>query len=255
MTDSDKFEVGPRLEPQLLDECNSGDSSIRWAAAISLSEFPTLPSALALHKLRTDASELVRTAATNSLSSFPPSLLNEMEVTLAQKPVSEFNSEVWKSYPLPDYGKSVSDEYRRAVLEIINTEGPTSGGRLRRLLGEASLMGRNFNVTKGLAVVQPLIISGQILRVDRFGHDAGLEKMIFTAPGIPEIVIRSRNSRLLTEIPVNEARAVLASNTRYKLRPNKNLGFEILSRHYEIKPNELFLVGEALETQWEGLFS
>lgn len=238
----------------LLAEINSPDSSRRWTIALSLSQFINIESALALHKLKSDPNELVRTAAATSLSGFSQSLLTEMETTLASKADSDFVSGVWKSSPLPPLLKDVAEMYAEAVLDIVKTEGPTTGGRLRRLLGEASLMGKGLNYSKLNSVLDPLLKAGLVLRVDRHGVEARLEQVIISAPGLPEIVVRPRNQRLLTEIPINEARAVLQSNTRYRLRPNKNLGFEVLSRHYEIQPNELFLVGEALENQWAGLF-
>ncbi len=238
----------------LLAEIDSPDSSRRWTIALTLSQFENIESALALHKLKSDPNELVRTAASSSLSGFSQGVLTEMETTLASSVDSNFISGLWKSTPLPPFLKAVTDEYADAILEIIKTEGPTTGGRLRRLLGEASLMGKGLNYTKLASVLDPMLKAGHVLRVDRHGVDARLEQVIVSAPGLPEIVVRARNQRLLTEIPINEARAVLQANTRYRLRPNKNLGFEVLSRHYEIQPNELFVVGEALENQWEGLF-
>jgi hypothetical protein len=254
MTEQNRLDASSAAETQFLLEAKSDDEMTRWASAISLAEFASLESALTLHSLKSDPSVLVRTAAANSLASFPEALRKEMETSVAQDVSSGFVSEVWKSYPLPKFVKSVLNEYCEATLKIIFTEGPTTGSRIRRLLAEASLMGRSFNATKCLAVIEPLVESGKLTRIDRFEPKAPIDKMIFTSPGIPEIVVRHRDSRLITEIPVNEARAVLLANTRYKLRPNKNLGFEVLSRHYEIQQNELFLVGEALENQWEGLF-
>lgn len=254
MADQNSFGTPELGLDHLIEHAKSTDSTRRWTAALALADFESLQSALTLHELKSDPNELVRTAASASLAGFSQTTLSEMETKLATTVDSSFVSGVWKSSPLPPLVKAANEEYADAILEIVRTEGPTTGGRLRRLLGEASLMGKGLNYAKLKSVLDPMLKEGIVLRVDRHGIDERLEKIIVSAPGLPEIVVRSRNQRLLTEIPINEARAVLQANTRYRLRPNKNLGFEVLTRHYEIQPNELFLVGEALENQWAGLF-
>jgi len=72
---------------------------------------------------------------------------------------------------------------------------------------------------------------------------------------MPEFVIRGRDGRDITEIPVNEARAVLLNNRLMRRNPsNRDAGFRVLMEQYGIKPNEFFLVGEAMEHQWQTLF-
>jgi hypothetical protein len=54
---------------------------------------------------------------------------------------------------------------------------------------------------------------------------------------------------------VNEAKAVLLDNRVTRRNPaNRDAGFRVLMEQYDIKPNEFFLVGEAMEHQWQTLF-
>ena len=231
------------------------DFAQRWTAAIGLSEIHTLESAQILFMLQSDEQEIVRTASKSSLSAMPASIRLALEKSLAVSGASvDFIPNVWKTKPLAPYTASLKHDYQNVVLDIISTEGPTCASRIRRLLGGASLTGSGFTAHKCKQVLDPMLASGLIYRVDRHPLEANFEFLILSQKALPEFVIRKRNDRQLTEIPVNEARAVLMQNIKYQRKPDKEVGFQVLCMHYEIQQNEFFLVGEALEGQWLGLF-
>lgn len=230
--------------------------SNRWLAAIKLSEIHEEWSATLLWKLKVDDDSNTRAAAIAALKKFPEDLLSRLQLAGTDKPARR-NVEVWRSGILPILSKDSRDEYEAAVLSLLQAEGPTTGGRVQRLIQKASQPsgGGKLTQAKLKPLLQNLIGANQVTRADEFFDSENLDLWILHIPTDPELIVRPRNERLLTEIPVNEARQVLLEDPRAQRRAdNKEVAFAVLRRHYEIDQNELFLVGEALEGQWRNLF-
>lgn len=228
----------------------------RWLAAIKLSEIHELWAAKLLWNLKVDADENTRTAAVTGLKTFPESILSLLSEARSSSGVVSV-SERWKSGILPALTKDSREDYEAAVLSIVASEGPTTGARIQRLLQQASQPSGGGKVSQGKLkpILDTLIKSNDLTRADEFLDSENLELWILHAPGQNDLVVRGRNERLLTEIPVNEARAVLLSDQRFQRRPdNREVAFAALRRHYDIDQNELYVVGEALEGQWRNLF-
>lgn len=231
-------------------------SSNRWLAAIKLSEIHEEWAAKLLWKLKVDEDSNTRAAAIAALKKFPEKLLSSLHAKSEAVPARRA-VEVWKSGILPVLSKDSREEYEAAVLSILQAEGPTTGGRVQRLIQKASQPsgGGKLTQAKLKPLLENLLRANEVTRADEFFDSENLDLWILHIPTDPELIVRTRNERLLTEIPVNEARQVLREDPRVQRRAdNKEVAFAVLRRHYEIDQNELFLVGEALEGQWRNLF-
>ncbi len=142
-------------------------------------------------------------------------------------------------------------------MSIIAHEGPTTGGRIQRLLQLAAQPGGGGRISQGKLrpLLESLLEDNSLTRADEFFDSDNTDLWILHLPGHASTTVRPRNERFITEIPVNEARQVLLNDQRFQRRPdNRDVAFAVLQRHYEIQQNELHLVGEALEGQWQNLF-
>lgn len=244
------------LESQAVDTVATN----RWLAAIKLSEIHEQWSAELLWKLKIDEDQNARDAAVNALKSFPAEILSKLgSVDSTSEIVAEDYSdfESWKFGILSPWSSDTKDEYEGAALTIVEHEGPTTGGRIQRLLELAARPGGGGKITQAKLrpLLENLISANALTRADEFYDSDNIDLWILHVPGHPAVVLRPRNERLLTELPVNEARQVLLRDQRYLRRPdNREVAFAALQRHYEIHANEFFLVGEALEGQWQNLF-
>lgn len=228
----------------------------RWFAAVALAQIHE-PWAFDLLKvLKADRDESTRVAAVNALRAFP---VEFFDVSLDESNgVSDFVPGVWKIRPLPTYDVDCRDLFLAAVMDIVGTEGPVTGGRIQSRLTGATAISSGKRISKGRlkTLLDELIKSNALTRADSHLDSDDVELWIVHAPVMPEFVIRGRDGRDLTEIPVNEAKAVLLDNRATRRNPtNRDAGFRVLMEHYGIKQNEFHLVGEAMAQQWQTLFS
>lgn len=228
----------------------------RWFAAVALAQIHE-PWAFDLLKvLKADRDESTRVAAVNALRAFP---VEFFDVSLiGSNEVSDFVPGVWKIRPLPTYDVASRDLFLAAVMDIVGTEGPVTGGRIQSRLTGATAISSGKRISKGRlkTLLDELIKSNVLTRADSHLDSDHVELWIVHAPVMPEFVIRGRDGRDLTEIPVNEAKAVLLENRATRRNPaNRDAGFRVLMEHYGIKQNEFHLVGEAMAQQWQTLFS
>ena len=239
------------------EKSNSPEGIDRWLAAVALGQIFEDWSLEILWTLKSDSDENTRNAAVNALRGFPQELL-------ARRPghtediSGDFKPGIWKLRPLPKLDTTNRNIYLAAVLDITGTEGPTTGTRLQNLLSKASgiTSSGRLSKTRMKSLIEALLLTNAITRADSFPESDDIDLWIVHPPNTPECVVRPRNSRELTEIPVNEARAVFLMDPFIDPDfPNRDSAFAILTEHYEIKPNEYFLIGEALATQWQTLFA
>lgn len=260
MTERKSFFTSETDQKELESLAVDGNATNRWLAAIKLSEIKELWSAKVLWRLKVDEDTNARSAAINALKSFPPNLLSQLssDVSETSHPSDDFSQfESWKSWILSPFSAETREEYVAAIMSIIAHEGPTTGGRIQRLLQLAAQPGGGGRISQGKLrpLLQSLLGDNSLTRADEFFDSDNTDLWILHLPGRPSTTVRPRNERFLTEIPVNEARQVLLNDQRFKRRPdNRDVAFAVLQRHYEIQSNELHLVGEALEGQWRNLF-
>jgi hypothetical protein len=243
-------------ESDLTAQAVSENPDDRWLAAIQLGQIHELWSAQLLWRLKEDSDESAKNAAIAAIRAFPSEILNLLDPSISLTDAA-FEPTQWKVRPLPKFEAAVREIYGACVLDILIAEGPTTGGRIFRLLASATAAGGAFPPSKGQIkdLVEKLFSQGTISRVDKHFDSQLLDLWILNMSGYPEIAIRGREGRHIVEIPMNEAQAVLRSDERFMRRPNPDMGWEVLKRHYSIEPNEFHLVGEALENQWQGLFN
>ncbi len=228
----------------------------RWLAAVALGQVHELWAFDLLRKLKIDQDDNTRTAANNALRQFPRSFFEALNLE-GDHSGEVFKSGVWKVRPLPTYESSNRDLFLAAIMDIVSTEGPVTGGRIQSRLLSATVINSGRRVSNGRlqTLLTELLKANKLTRADSHLDSDEVVLWIVHAPGTPEYVIRGRDGRDITEIPVNEARAVLLDSRLMRRNPsNRDAGFRVLMEHYGIKPNEFFLVGEAMEKQWQTLF-
>jgi hypothetical protein len=241
----------------LLEAATSTDSTSRWLAVISAGQFHESWACDLIWGLKDDPDENTRTAAQNALKNFPAGILagRQAQQTVVE---SRFGFQAWRSRPLPQLQVSERAVFGAAVVDLVSTEGPTTGLRvLNRLVKCQDMSGSKhagkFQIS---ALLDDLVMAGRLARCDSHLADARLEMSIYHIPGQPEVVIRPRGGRFIAEIPVNEAKAVLLEDRRAaRDLSNKDVAFAALRRFYDIEASELHLVADALEGQWSSLFA
>lgn len=256
MTERSSFFSNEFDESEVAALSESPEPGDRWLAAIQLGQTSSLWAAQILWKLRLDEDSSTRTAAISAIRKYEPSVLAELGLNV-DSGNTKFEPQVWKAHPLPKYEAASRELYAASIVDILGCEGPTTGGRVFRLLCAAAVAGGNSYPSRNQVkeLVSKLFEMGSITRTDKHLDSSIFDMWILNLPDYPDLVIRPRMSRDLTEIPVNEAQAVLRQDPRFMRRPNPDMGWEILKRQYEIGQNEFHLVGEALENQWLGLFN
>ncbi len=253
--DRNKFFGDKAPFEELLEQSRSSDATERWIAAIGLSQHKTLESARILWALSRDDDPVTRDAATVGLREFDSSVLKLLEQETSGNAETEFVPDVWKYQNIGPLTKESEGLFLETIENILSVEGPTTGSRIQRLLGMASGQGRSMSQPKVSKLLERLLFTHAITRIDIHFDSEDLSIWIVKLPTQPDFVIRDRNDRLLTEIPVNEARAILSADRQFQRKPdNREVAFAILTEKYAIASNEFFLVGKALEHQWQGLF-
>ena len=228
----------------------------RWFAAVALGQVHESWAFEVLRKLKIDKDDNTRTAANNALKQFPKSFF-ELQNLEDDQSDEDFEVGVWKVRPLPTYESRNRDLFLAAIMDIVGTEGPVTGGRIQSRLSNATAINSGRRVSNGRlqTLLDELLKANMLTRADSHLESDEVVLWIVHTPGMPEYVIRGRDDREITEIPVNEARAVLLDNRSMRRNPsNRDTGFRVLMEQYGIKPNEFFLVGEAMEKQWQTLF-
>jgi hypothetical protein len=252
----------------LVENASSSESSLRWAAAVELGEIPETWSIELLWGLKDDVDAYVSAVANKSLSRFDPLLIekavfhtrsletvaeHDQVLELAQSDLVPHIS--WKTRPL-DPPNEINDwAVSAAILDIVNTEGPLTGPRLMRLYGESVFPNSPKKLSKNR-------MQNAISRLEKRGvitiessPAAGIEGWTLYRTGTPDVVVRDRGSRRLSEIPVTEVAALVSMKSRRGAPLNRNRQFQIIIDAYGIPQNELHLAGAVLDNEWRSLLS
>jgi len=259
------------VDPQeLSDNAVSLSSATRWAAAIELGEIPEEWAVKLLWVLKDDGDEYVRQAATSALSGFDHGLLesalaeSSIADSFVQAPGRPESSDsgivdhiAWKTRPLDPPGDDNQWASTAAVIDIVNTEGPLTGARILRLYGESVYpnMPRKLSRSRVESVVKAAMRRGIVSKSFSDAKDY-FESWILHRTSTPDVVVRTRGSRKLSEIPVTEVEGLIRMKAgRRDHTLNQNRRFAILMEAYEIPQNQFHLVGAALEKEWSSLLT
>lgn len=251
---------------QLESHARGADSTMRWASAIELGQLGTEEAISLLWSLTTDLDENVRDAAKLGLNECDQQLVGKV---LARKwtvePDANRESMVegierhvpWKVRPLEIPSPENEWAVDAAVLNIIQTEGPVTGSRLLRLYGNAAYPNHPRKLPKSRiqTAVKRLERRGLVSHIQDYS-EGEIDYWTLYKSGSPEVVVRERGLRKLSEIPVTEVIACLRLNMGDEFDfAGQNRRFQVLLNIYSIKQAELHIVGEILEKEWLSLLS
>ena len=249
----------PSSKIDLESRAKSKDAFERWSVSVELGHISEAWAIALLWKLKTDEDENTRTAAINSLRHFTPGEIASAVGTQSSDftPASQGLKE-WKIRTLPELNDETIGLFETVILDILATEGPTPGCRIFRLIGSSVNPNNKYVVSKNS--IKKILASLQrrniITRNDFFTQLDDLEVANFHLTNSPSVVLRSRGTRELQEIPITELREALQSNVRAMRRSNdSDFLFKCLVSQYEISPSEFHVVGRLLEKEWLGLFN
>lgn len=250
------------LEQQIGDQ----DPSLRWAAAVELSELRELWALELLWQLRRDPDEHVRSVAERGVAQAPTEMLSKLtaEVNREFDDIADqqpdqasatglFPFSPWKTRPVDPPGSQNEWTASVVVTDIIATEGPVTGARLLRLYGEAAFPDSPRKIKRNWVerAVSSLI---QRSRISKLGDSSGspaFEDWTLQRTGSNPIVARERGARRISEIPVVEIqRALEQEHGRRATNLSRDRKFSEILRIYGIAQNEYHLVGAALEKEW-----
>lgn len=257
MTRASFFE-SPSSEKELSEKAAHPDAFQRWACAVELGQIHEEWSVKLLQKLQLDDDELTRQAAKQSLKSIPKRLLvSGMEMIDGKNLNLEISYEDWKIRTLPELTGDLNQVIEALVIDILGTEGPSTGSRLIRLIRESLSLNEPSSFTKKQlnSALNNLLRANRVARNDFFPERDDLSTSTYYLATLPPVAIRPRGSRQLDEIPATEIRHLLDSHPRARrgaLSPD--MGYRIISEHYAIKPHEVHIVGGLLEKEWLGIF-
>jgi hypothetical protein len=257
VTERKSFFSASLERPELESKATSNRIDDRWLVAVALGRVLEPWAFDLLQKLKIDSDDSTRSAALTSLRQFPRQFFERTRDAGLENDGSDFTPGIWKLKVLPEYETDTRDLFLAAVLDLAGVEGPVTGSRVQSMLTKASLIGGAGKVSKRRtrSLLIELLDSNLLTRADSHPSSDDIDLWILHKPGMPACVLRRRMDRELVEIPVNEARAVLEQSAKFRRnRRNRDAAFRILEAHYEIKPNELFRVGEAMTLQWQTLF-
>lgn len=251
----------------LLENAVSTDPTARWAAAIELGQLGDEDAAKALWKLKIDNDENVRAAADLAI--------NELDRYVLERALKELNLEVasvideietdysyedveqhvaWKIRTLPDPKEESEWAIDAAIINIVTVEGPLTGARLLSLYGRAVFPNAPKKISKFRVklALERLRKRNIISRSDTSRSDE-IETWIIHRAGYPGVLVRTKGLRLLSEIPVNEVKALINQKLFGAAATNKDRQFKVIMEHYEIAPKELYIAGALLEKEWSTL--
>lgn len=257
-------------EALLAGNAKSSNPSLRWAAAVELGEIPEEWSILLLWELKDDVDQHVRSVAQKALSQFDPSVLEKTVFDMPSISPSGLDAErsqprdsdgiephlAWKTRPLDPPSEENDWAVSAAVIDIVNTEGPLNGHRMLRLYGESVYPNspRKLSKYRMRKAIERLRRRG-VLSVDNDQDKENIENWILYRTGTPSVVVRTRGSRKLPEIPITEVAEVINRKTRSSTAPNRNRQFQAVLDFYEIPQNEFHVVGAVLDKEWRGLIA
>ena len=271
MTPKKSFFADQGNEHEIREHATSFDTTLRWSAAIELSEIDKLWAAEQLWSMREDPDEYVREIAEKGIRNFSPEVLDELAGSINVKFGSDVQGDEdenpddgvlrpyleWKTRPLDPPSKDNEWIIGAAVTDIVSVEGPITGARILRLYGQSVYPNapKKINRYRVKVATQQMIERSRVVRVDNTGSDE-LEDWILVRFGFNQTAPRERGLRRVDEIPVSEIsstlQAVLGLRARRLSRDKK---FEEILKIYQIQPNEYHLVGAALEKQWVSLLA
>jgi hypothetical protein len=251
--------------PTLSEHAQSGDSSLRWAAAIELGEIPEKWSAELLWTLKDDVDQYVSAVAKQALGKFDPSLIEQNAFLLKGEPerkgpeASSVSSVLadhvsWKTRPMEVPSEVNEWAVSAAIVDIVNTEGPLTGARLMRLYGECVFPNSPRKLSKArMKRAAAGLISRGVISTRQSDNPDSLESWILFRSNTPEVSLRTKGARKLSEIPVTEVLALTRERSPGARAPNPNRQLQIILEAYAIPQNELHLVGAILEGEWSSL--
>lgn len=250
------------LERQALSQ----DSSLRWAAAVELSELQEFWALEILWQLRLDPDEHVRSVAERGVAQAPSALLSELTAAVNRE-FDDANADrqqdrrstsglapffPWKTRPVDPPGPENAWAASVVVTDIVATEGPVTGARVLRLYGESAFPNSPRKIKRNWVekAVDSLIQRARISRVGSSGL-AAFEDWTLQRTGDTSTQPRERGSRRVSEIPVVEIQLALEhQHGRRAKNLSRDRKFLEILRIYGIDQNEYHLVGAALEKEW-----
>lgn len=246
-------------EESLRERSLDPDPFVRWACAVELGQLTSVWAIELLWQLKTDSNEHTRAAAVNSLKQF-----SELEISsglgnsFAESAHVDRSYSEWKIRPLPNLSDETSAIFETAIVDILATEGPTTGARIFRLMSASIDPNNRFVLSKHRLnkVLESLVLVNTLTRNDYTPSKNDLETSTYHLTSLPGIAIRPRGTRRLEEIPVTEVREVLNLNPRVRRRSGDlDFQFRVIAEEYQILQKELHIVGALLEREWFGLFA
>lgn len=169
----------------------------------------------------------------------------------------EITYEDWKIRVLPEHTGDLNPVIEALVIDILGTEGPSTGSRLIRLIRESLATNDPSSFTKKHlnSALNNLLRVNRVARNDFFPEKDDLSTSTYYLATLPRVAVRPRGSRQLDEIPATEIRYLLDSHPRAQRRAlSPDMAYRVISEHYEIKPHEVHIVGGLLEKEWLGIF-
>lgn len=245
------------------------DTTLRWSAAIELSEIDEVWAAQLLWEMRNDSDQYVQEVAEKGLRNFSAETLDKLATLLNQstEPLIQSSAGVsissggmapyvdWKTRPLEPPTKENEWVIGAAVTDIVSVEGPVTGARVLRLYGESVFPDspKKINRFRVRKATEQMISRSRISRADNSNSDE-LEDWTLVKFGSLKPSPRERGPRRISEIPAIEIAAALEVSLGLRARRlNKDRKFEEILKIYGIRPNEFHLVGSALEREWASL--
>lgn len=246
-------------EQSLRARARDSDTFVRWACAVELGQLTNPWAIQLLWELKTDSNDHTRAAALNSLKQFSEvEISSSLGTSFGESAMVDRSYSEWKIRPLPNLSDETSAIFETAIIDILATEGPTTGSRIFRLMSESIDPNNRFVLSKHRLskVLKALVLTNTLTRNDYTPSKSDLETSTYHLTSLPGVAIRPRGTRRLEEIPVTEVRELLNSNPRVRRRSGDlDFQFRVVSEEFQILPNEFHIVGALLEREWFGLFS
>ncbi|NTU70971.1 MAG: HEAT repeat domain-containing protein [Coriobacteriia bacterium] len=265
----DFWESNPDFDA-LVERTRNPDSLERWAAIFELGERGDARAADRLRLLTSDSDEFVRDAARSALAKINVEVLRESGtleadgstcVTRARRMRTHLDAPVytaWKTRPVPTPSRGGTWVIHTVVQEIVEVEGPVTGGRVLSLYCRAVSPNTMSQVPHApiRSAIERLVKKGKLVRCDDFSSDK-VEEWTLQRVGSPCACVRQRGLRELKEIPATEVREALLSMAGPAARRrglDHERAFELIVSFYAAE-KELEKIGLLLTNQWRGLLN
>jgi hypothetical protein len=249
----------PSSQEELLARSQSTDPFERWTAAVELGHVAQKWAVPILWEMKTDNDENTRVAALASLANYSDEEISKGigESGTPRIHVAKEYRE-WKTRTLPELSDDTSALFETVVLDILGTEGPTTGNRIFRLIGTSVNPNNKYVVSKNSLkkILRTLVARNVITRSDFNPSSDELDVSTFHLTGQPGVVVRRRGNRLLEEIPLAELKETIRNDPRAsRRRGDADFLFKVVAQNFEISHLEYHIVGRLLEREWFGLFA